>query len=130
MRTTRLVFKANALGMAMRKLVGTLRLGRGNKGLTQEALGEKSELSQQCISGLESGRRIPTILTRFELVALDVGQMRRNGSTPQDSGPNTQAKTMLEWTHKIKISVNLSRSKRKEICLRGNIWQPPASPHS
>ena len=54
--------------MDMRKLVGenTARL-RKEKGLTQEALAEKSGLSQQYISGLESGHRNPTIVTLYEL---------------------------------------------------------------
>ncbi|MEP7350200.1 MAG: helix-turn-helix transcriptional regulator [Sphingorhabdus sp.] len=45
--------------MDMRKLVGcnTARIRR-EKGLTQEALAEKSGLSQQYISGLENGLRI------------------------------------------------------------------------
>ena len=54
--------------MDMRKLVGenTARI-RKEKGLTQEALAEKSGLSQQYISGLENGLRNPTIVTLFEL---------------------------------------------------------------
>lgn len=54
--------------MDMRKLVGenTARIRR-EKGLTQEALAEKSGLSQQYISGLENGLRNPTIVTLFEL---------------------------------------------------------------
>ncbi|WP_430447304.1 helix-turn-helix domain-containing protein [Sphingorhabdus contaminans] len=52
----------------MRKLVGanTARIRR-EKGLTQEALAEKSGLSQQYISGLENGLRNPTIVTLYEL---------------------------------------------------------------
>lgn len=54
--------------MDMRKLVGenTARI-RKEKGLTQEALAEKSGLSQQYISGLENGQRNPTIVTIYEL---------------------------------------------------------------
>lgn len=54
--------------MDMRKLVGTntARIRR-EKGLTQEALAEKSGLSQQYISGLENGLRNPTIVTLYEL---------------------------------------------------------------
>lgn len=53
--------------MDMRKLVGenTARIWR-EKGLMQEALAEKSGLSQHYISGLESGHRNPTIVTLFE----------------------------------------------------------------
>ena len=56
--------------MDMRKLVGenTARIRR-EKGLTQEALAEKSGLSQQYISGLENGLRNPTIVTLFELAS-------------------------------------------------------------
>lgn len=69
-----MAFKANGLCMDMRTLVGdnTARI-RKEKGLTQEALAEKSGLSQQYISGLENGQRNPTIVTLFELAsALDV----------------------------------------------------------
>lgn len=64
----------NGFLMDMRKLVGrnALRL-RHAIGLTQEELAERSGLSQQYISGLESGKRNPTVLTLFELAtALDV----------------------------------------------------------
>lgn len=56
--------------MDMRKLVGrnTARI-RQEKGLTQEALAEKSGLSQQYISGLENGKRNPTIVTIYELAS-------------------------------------------------------------
>lgn len=63
--------------MDMRKLVGenTARI-RKERGLTQEALAEKSGLSQQYISGLENGQRNPTIVTLFELAtALGVGHL-------------------------------------------------------
>jgi transcriptional regulator with XRE-family HTH domain len=63
--------------MDMRKLVGdnTARI-RKEKGLTQEGLAEKSGLSQQYISGLENGRRNPTIVTLYELAsALGVGHL-------------------------------------------------------
>ena len=56
--------------MDMRKLVGenTARI-RKEKGLTHEALAEKSGLSQQYISGLENGLRNPTIVTLHELAS-------------------------------------------------------------
>lgn len=54
--------------MDMRRLVGQnarqIRLARG---LTQEQLSERSGLTQQYISGLEQGRRNPTVVTLFEL---------------------------------------------------------------
>ena len=54
--------------MDMRKLVGrnALRIRR-ERGLTQEQLAERCGLSQQYISGLEKGRRNPTIVTIFEI---------------------------------------------------------------
>ena len=54
--------------MDMRKLVGRnfarLRLA---KGLTQEKFAEISGFTQQYVSGLERGRRNPTIVTLFHL---------------------------------------------------------------
>ncbi|MBU6207832.1 MAG: helix-turn-helix domain-containing protein, partial [Alphaproteobacteria bacterium] len=48
--------------MDMRKLVGTnIRNARIAKDMTQEELAERSGFSQQYISGLERGRRNPTI---------------------------------------------------------------------
>lgn len=54
--------------MDMRKLVGRnfARL-RQEKGLTQEDVEARSGFSQQYISGLERGRRNPTVITLYEL---------------------------------------------------------------
>lgn len=54
--------------MDMRKLVGRnfARLRR-EKGLTQEKIEERSGLSQQYLSGLERGKRNPTVITLYEL---------------------------------------------------------------
>lgn len=54
--------------MDMRRLVGTnfARLRR-EKALTQEEVAERSGFSQQYISGLERGRRNPTVVTVYEL---------------------------------------------------------------
>ncbi|TSB01606.1 helix-turn-helix domain-containing protein [Sphingorhabdus contaminans] len=63
--------------MDMRKLVGN-NMGRirREKGLTQEQLAELSGLTQQYISGIENGRRNPTIVAIYELaVALGVNYM-------------------------------------------------------
>ncbi|MDX8437675.1 MULTISPECIES: helix-turn-helix transcriptional regulator [Mesorhizobium] len=63
--------------MDMRQLVGrnVIRI-RLKKGLTQEQLAEVSGFSQQYISGLEKGRRNPTIVTIYELaLALGVSHM-------------------------------------------------------
>ena len=56
--------------MDMRKLVGrnAARIRR-ERGLTQEELAERSGLSQQYLSGLERGRRNPTVVTLYELAA-------------------------------------------------------------
>jgi transcriptional regulator with XRE-family HTH domain len=54
--------------MDMRPLVGrNVARIRNAKGLTQEALAERSGFSQQYLSGLEQGRRNPTIVTLYEL---------------------------------------------------------------
>ena len=54
--------------MDMRKLVGrNVRRIRQEKGLTQEQLAAVSGFSQQYISGLEQGRRNPTVVTLYEL---------------------------------------------------------------
>lgn len=60
--------------MDMRKLVGeNLARVRREKGLTQEQLSERAGFTQAYISGIEQGRRNPTIVTIYELAtALDV----------------------------------------------------------
>ncbi|MGO4572223.1 helix-turn-helix domain-containing protein [Microvirga sp. 2TAF3] len=63
--------------MDMRKLVGQnfARLRR-EMGLTQEQIEERSGFSQQYLSGLEQGRRNPTIVTLYELAqALGVSHL-------------------------------------------------------
>lgn len=63
--------------MDMRKLVGRnfARL-RQEKGLTQEEVAARSGFSQQYLSGLERGRRNPTIISVYELAtALGVGYL-------------------------------------------------------
>jgi transcriptional regulator with XRE-family HTH domain len=56
--------------MDMRKLVGdnTARI-RKERGLTQEELAERSGLTQQYISGIENGRRNPTIVAIYDLAS-------------------------------------------------------------
>ena len=57
--------------MDMRELVGrNVRRLRQEKGLTQEQLADLSGFSQQYISGLEQGRRNPTIVTIYELATV------------------------------------------------------------
>ena len=59
--------------MDMRRLVGSnVRRIRLKKGLTQERFAEISGFSQQYISGLEQGRRNPTVVTVYE-IALALG---------------------------------------------------------
>ena len=60
--------------MDMRKLVGrNVRAARVERGMTQEELAEASGFTQQYISGLECGRRNPTIVSLYELAhALEV----------------------------------------------------------
>ena len=63
--------------MDLRKLVGrNVKRIRQEKGLTQEQLAELSGFSQQYLSGLEQGRRNPTIVSLYELAtALGVSHM-------------------------------------------------------
>ena len=54
--------------MDMRKLVGqNVQRLRLKKGLTQERFAELSGFSQQYLSGLEKGKRNPTIITLYEI---------------------------------------------------------------
>ena len=72
--------------MDMRKLVGR-NVGRirREKGLTQEQLADISGFSQQYISGLEQGRRNPTIVTLYELAtALGVSHLELLHLGPND----------------------------------------------
>jgi transcriptional regulator with XRE-family HTH domain len=63
--------------MDMRKLVGrNVQRVRQQKKWTQEQLAEASGFSQQYISGLERGRRNPTVVTLYELaLALEVSHV-------------------------------------------------------
>jgi transcriptional regulator with XRE-family HTH domain len=77
--------------MDMRKLVGrnALRI-RLKKGLTQEEFAEQSGFSQQYISGLERGRRNPTVVTVFELaLALGVNYLELLQPPGDDDEPST-----------------------------------------
>lgn len=60
--------------MDMRRLVGSNVLKhRQKKGFSQERLAELCGFSQQYLSGLEQGKRNPTIVTIYEIAsALDV----------------------------------------------------------
>lgn len=54
----------------MRMLVArNVKSARMGAGLTQEELAARCGFSQQYISGLERGRRNPTVMTLFELAS-------------------------------------------------------------
>jgi transcriptional regulator with XRE-family HTH domain len=56
--------------MDMRKLVGrNFARFRRAKGFTRESFAEASGFTQQYVSGLETGRRNPTVVTLFELAS-------------------------------------------------------------
>jgi len=74
--------KLRASKSTARRCLGGVEYGRNvervrqEKGLTQEQLAELSGFSQQYISGLEQGRRNPTIVSLYELAtALGVSHM-------------------------------------------------------
>ncbi len=74
--------KLRASKSTARRCLGRVEYGRNvervrqEKGLTQEQLAELSGFSQQYISGLEQGRRNPTIVSLYELAtALGVSHM-------------------------------------------------------
>jgi transcriptional regulator with XRE-family HTH domain len=64
--------------MDMRRIVGeNVKRARIAAGLTQEQLADRSGFSQQYLSGLEGGKRNPTIVTIYEIAqALDVPYVR------------------------------------------------------
>jgi transcriptional regulator with XRE-family HTH domain len=63
--------------MDMRRLVGqNVKRIRLEKKLTQEQFSDMSGFSQQYLSGLESGRRNPTVVTVYEIAkALGVSHL-------------------------------------------------------
>jgi len=63
--------------MDMRRLVGqNVKRIRLEKNLTQEQFSDMSGFSQQYLSGLEAGRRNPTIVTVYEIAkALGVSHL-------------------------------------------------------
>ena len=78
--------------MDMRKLVGR-NFGklRKAKGFTQERFAEASGFTQQYISGLERGRRNPTIVTLFELASA-LGVSHVDLVVPDDEARSERAK--------------------------------------
>ena len=70
----------------MRRLIGSnFKRLRQEKGWTQEEFAERSGFSQQYVSGLESGKRNPTIVTVYEL-ALALGVSHLDLLTPSSGG--------------------------------------------
>ncbi len=86
--------------MDMRKLVGRnfARL-RQAKGFTQERFAEVSGFTQQYVSGLENGRRNPTVVTLYHLAsALGVSHVEL--VMPDDEAPREAAKPSRRKTGK------------------------------
>lgn len=80
-----------AAAMDMRRLVGrNVRRIRLGKCLTQEQFAERSGFTQQYISGLEGGRRNPTIVSIYEL-ALALGVSHVELVAPDSEAGNEQA---------------------------------------
>ena len=79
--------------MDMRKLVGRnfarLRLA---KGFTQERFAEVSGFTQQYVSGLERGRRNPTVVTIYHLAAA-LGVSHLELVMPDDEAPREAVET-------------------------------------
>jgi transcriptional regulator with XRE-family HTH domain len=86
--------------MDMRKLVGRnfarLRLA---KGFTQERFAEVSGFTQQYVSGLERGRRNPTVVTIYHLAAA-LGVSHLELVMPDDEAPRETAKPSKRKTGK------------------------------
>lgn len=83
--------------MDMRRLVGeNVRRIRQDRGLTQEQFADLSGFSQQYLSGLERGRRNPTVVTLFELAtalkAQPVELLAPIEGTVSDATPSTPKK--------------------------------------
>jgi transcriptional regulator with XRE-family HTH domain len=76
--------------MDMRRLVGrNVRRVRLKRGLTQERLAEISGFSQQYISGLEQGRRNPTVVSVYEVAtALGVNYLELLKPTSESKTKN------------------------------------------
>ena len=78
--------------MDMRKLVGrNFERLRREKGFTQEKFAEISGFTQQYVSGLERGRRTPTVVTLFHL-ANALGVSHIDLVQPDDEARNERPK--------------------------------------
>jgi transcriptional regulator with XRE-family HTH domain len=79
--------------MDMRKLVGrNFAKFRRAKGFTQESFAEASGFTQQYISGLETGRRNPTVVTLFQL-ASTLGVSHVDLVVPDDAARSERGKS-------------------------------------
>ena len=79
--------------MDMRKLVGrNFEKLRKAKRFTQERFAEVSGFTQQYISGLERGRRNPTIVTLFELASA-LGVSHVDLVVPDDEARSERSKS-------------------------------------
>jgi transcriptional regulator with XRE-family HTH domain len=84
--------------MDMRKLVGrNFERLRREKGFTQERFAEASGFTQQYISGLERGRRNPTVVTLFHLSST-LGVSHVALVQPDDEARDEQPKTTKRKT--------------------------------
>jgi transcriptional regulator with XRE-family HTH domain len=73
--------------MDMRRLVGrNFACIRRAKGLTQENVAELSGFSQQYLSGLEQGRRNPSVVTLYQ-IAQALGVSHLDLLRPEDEPP-------------------------------------------
>ncbi|MGO3934217.1 helix-turn-helix domain-containing protein [Rhodopseudomonas pseudopalustris] len=78
--------------MDMRRLVGrNFERLRKEKGFTQERFAEASGFTQQYVSGLEQGKRNPTIVTLFHLAAA-LGVSHVDLVQPDDESGSERAK--------------------------------------
>ena len=69
------------------------------KGFTQERFAEVSGVTQQYVSGLERGRRNPTVVTLYHLAAA-LGASPVELVTPDDEAPHESAKSPKKKSRK------------------------------
>lgn len=86
----------------MRRLVGrNFARIRREKGLTQEEVADRSGFGQQYLSGLERGRRNPTVVSLYEIAQalgvshLDLLQPQAEDEETSAAGQNTSGRRPL-----------------------------------
>lgn len=104
--------------MDMRKLIGrNFNRIRLEKGLTQETLSEKSGFTQQYLSGLEQGRRNPTILSLYEIaLALEVDHVALvapDEEARQEEARRVGGSSSAPSTARVKRKTKSKRAKTK-----------------